>query len=266
MDSENSGGNQGGKFRPGQSGNPTGKPRGARRNTEAPPTFVPSPQEAALMREWREHRQNSLGPPRMKVESTKGKIVNVRFDHPEQAVAQAALCRSLGTHSTAAADWLLATLVNSTAVSNGAADERTMNCALAILHELKPRDELESMLVAQMIATHALISDRARSVRHAETINQLEANGTLLTKLQRTFIQQVEALQRYRGKGPQVVRVERVHVHEGGQAIVGTVQTGGGVPMKSEGLPHAQTITHAPGQTLPSEIETVGEAVSVASS
>jgi hypothetical protein len=43
MDSENLGGNEGGKFRPGQSGNPTGKPRCARRNTEAPPTFVPSP-------------------------------------------------------------------------------------------------------------------------------------------------------------------------------------------------------------------------------
>jgi hypothetical protein len=34
----------------------------------------------------------------------------------------------------------------------------------------------------------------------------------------------LEALDRKRGKGPQVVRVERVVVHEGGQAIVGNVQ------------------------------------------
>jgi hypothetical protein len=36
----------------------------------------------------------------------------------------------------------------------------------------------------------------------------------------------LDALDRKRGKGPQVVRVERVVVHEGGQAIVGNVQGG----------------------------------------
>jgi hypothetical protein len=34
----------------------------------------------------------------------------------------------------------------------------------------------------------------------------------------------LDALDRKRGKGPQVVRVERVVVHEDGQAIVGNVQ------------------------------------------
>ena len=38
----------------------------------------------------------------------------------------------------------------------------------------------------------------------------------------------LEALDGKRGKGPQVVRVERVTVHQGGQAIVGTVQAGPG--------------------------------------
>jgi len=34
----------------------------------------------------------------------------------------------------------------------------------------------------------------------------------------RTFTAQVEALQRYRGKGQQKVTVEHVHVHSGGRA------------------------------------------------
>ena len=34
---------------------------------------------------------------------------------------------------------------------------------------------------------------------------------------------QIEALQRYRGKGQQKVTVEHVHVNAGGQAIVGVV-------------------------------------------
>jgi hypothetical protein len=69
-------------------------------------------------------------------------------------------------------------------------------------------------------------------VRSADMIPQLEATVSLLTKLHRTFTTQLEAMQRYRGKGPQQVRVEHVHVHEGGQAIVGTVQQGGGEPSK----------------------------------
>ena len=43
-----------------------------------------------------------------------------------------------------------------------------------------------------------------------------------------TFAAQVEALKRYRSKGEQKVVVEHVTVNEGGQAIVGNVETGGG--------------------------------------
>ncbi len=49
-------------------------------------------------------------------------------------------------------------------------------------------------------------------------------------KLLRTFAAQVEALQRHRGKGQQKVTVEHVHVHAGGQAIVGSVTPVGGGP------------------------------------
>ena len=38
----------------------------------------------------------------------------------------------------------------------------------------------------------------------------------------------VETLNRHRGKGQQKVTVEHVHVHEGGKAIVGNVETQGG--------------------------------------
>jgi hypothetical protein len=53
--------------------------------------------------------------------------------------------------------------------------------------------------------------------------------------LSRGMTDMLEALDRKRGKGPQVVRVERVVVHEGGQAIVGNVATGGGVAGRGEG-------------------------------
>jgi hypothetical protein len=56
------------------------------------------------------------------------------------------------------------------------------------------------------------------------------------------------------------VTVEHVHVHEGGQAIVGNVE-GGGMRIKSENQPYA--LGFAPGQTLRSE-NTKREAMPVA--
>ena len=72
-----------------------------------------------------------------------------------------------------------------------------------------------------------------------------------LNKLARTFATQMEALNRYRGKGQQKMTVEHVHVHDGGQAIVGQVAQGGGATEKDKGQSHA--IGYAPGETLRSE-------------
>ena len=45
----------------------------------------------------------------------------------------------------------------------------------------------------------------------------------------RLHLEQIEAMQKLKGKaGQQKVTVEHVHVHEGGQAIVGTVSTSRG--------------------------------------
>ena len=48
------------------------------------------------------------------------------------------------------------------------------------------------------------------------------------------------------GKGQQKMTVEHVHVHEGGQAIVGNVQQGGGADKKEKEQPNAKEIPHAP--------------------
>jgi hypothetical protein len=58
----------------------------------------------------------------------------------------------------------------------------------------------------------------AIAVERASTLRKDGAN------LARGMTDMLEALDRKLGKGPQVVRVERVVVNEGGQAIVGNVQ------------------------------------------
>ena len=54
-----------------------------------------------------------------------------------------------------------------------------------------------------------------------------EAYERAVTKLSRTYLAQMDALKKYRAKAQQTVRVERVTVNEGGQAIVGSVHAGG---------------------------------------
>ncbi len=82
-------------------------------------------------------------------------------------------------------------------------------------------------------------------------------------KLARIFTAQVEALKRYRTGGEQRVVVEHVHVHEGGRAIVGTVNQGGRGTNETRDQGHAKAITHAPGTTLRSA-DPEGDAVPVA--
>ena len=79
------------------------------------------------------------------------------------------------------------------------------------------------MLATQMVATHVAAVRVLRHLKGSEKITQQNSNGNLAVKLLRTFTMQLEALQRYRGKGQQKVTLEHVHVNAGGQAIVGTV-------------------------------------------
>lgn len=47
-------------------------------------------------------------------------------------------------------------------------------------------------------------------------------------RLMRAYATQVETLRRLRNGGSQVVRVEHVHVNDGGQALIGNVRKQGG--------------------------------------
>ena len=85
-------------------------------------------------------------------------------------------------------------------------------------------------------------------------------------KLSRTFAVLLDALNRNRGKGQQKVTVEHVHVHQGGQAIVGAVIPQARGNGKSREHPSASTqITHAPGTPMRSP-DPCREAVPIASS
>ena len=127
---------------------------------------------------------------------------------------------------------LIAAAVNTGWFPPGQPDEersRQMFVAVTSLQAFAPADEIEGMICAQAVAAHhasmecsrrAMLADQPFEA--AQGLRKAAANAS------RTFVELLSALDRKRGKGgQQVVCVEHVHVHPGGQAIVGSVETGG---------------------------------------
>ena len=99
-----------------------------------------------------------------------------------------------------------------------------MNSALAIIEAAAPKDEVEGALALQMACTHtAAMSVLARLGGGFGTERRTALFGSAAARLLRTYVAQVEALRRLRQGGSQFVRVEHVHVNEGGQAVIGNV-------------------------------------------
>jgi hypothetical protein len=132
--------------------------------------------------------------------------------------------------------------------SDDGARDGQIKAALSGLIGIGPKDELEGMMAAQLIASHsAAMECYRRAMLGEQTFNVRSENLNQANKLSRTFTVLLDALNRHRGKGQQKVTVEHVHVHSGGQAVVGMVETpGGGDRARSEGQPHAKQLANAP--------------------
>jgi hypothetical protein len=100
-------------------------------------------------------------------------------------------------------------------------DESDLNFLLSVIKGINPKDQLETMLAAQMAAIHMATMTFARRLSHVGNIPQQDSAERALNKLARTFTTQMEALKRYRTGGEQKVTVQHVSVGEGVQAIVG---------------------------------------------
>ena len=84
------------------------------------------------------------------------------------------------------------------------------------------------MLAVQMACTHAAaMAVLARFAGGGGSERRVIALGTTAARLLKAFTLQEEALRRRRGGNQQHVRVEHVHVNEGGQAIIGNVKAPG---------------------------------------
>lgn len=113
-------------------------------------------------------------------------------------------------------------------------------------------------MAAQLLASHnASMECYRRAMLPEQTLEGRSENLSQANKLSRTYAAVLDALNRHRGKGQQTVMVEHVHVHSGGQAVVGMVGApGGGAAPKLGSTPcktnclctSAADVGHGPGE------------------
>jgi hypothetical protein len=100
-----------------------------------------------------------------------------------------------------------------------------VNAALAFIESAKPREEVECALVIQMACTHtAAMAVLERLGGGHGTDRNVALKATTAARLLRAYAAQVETLRRLRNGGSQLVRIEHVHVNEGGQTVIGNIQ------------------------------------------
>lgn len=131
--------------------------------------------------------------------------------------------------------WLLATA----RLPNGDIDEGKLNALIAAVDGADPADELQAILAVQMVVTHELAMQVLHRAARVDQIPQFESAGNMAAKLLKVFAGHLELLAKLKRGGEQTVRVEHVHVHAGGQAIVGNVAPGGGAGFENRSQPHA---------------------------
>lgn len=190
-------------------------------SVEAAPAYEPTEREATAIAALNARADEKPRLPRLVYRDG-----NILIDHEDQWTGVQLMMQACGASNADAFAGLIGHLV---CFCTGSQDsiEKQMNGLVAGVAGIAPRDDTEMMLAAQMTLAHELSMKMARQAQKAETIPQQDSAERGFNKMARTYTTQMEALRKHRNGGQQKVTVEHVTVNSGGQAIVGTVETGG---------------------------------------
>jgi hypothetical protein len=160
---------------------------------------------------------------------TDSQAVTVEQRTEEQIIDEVVLESSTAIAKTPeVADRILVQVAGSLVWPKPIGDVKALTSGMALIEDMSPQNATEAMLATQMIAAHdAALKFLYRATLDDQPTEVIDASVLRSTRLMRLFGEQLEAMQKLKGKsGQQRVRVEHVHVYEGGQAIVGAVATG----------------------------------------
>ena len=120
---------------------------------------------------------------------------------------------------------IMSPLINLIANRDGDDTGSALNKSITLIAASDPKNQLELMLATQLAMTHITLGKSARlldqNYKDVQTINSL---GNLYTKLSRLGIDQINTLERMKGKGQQKIIVEKVNIEAGGKAAIGVYE------------------------------------------
>jgi hypothetical protein len=135
------------------------------------------------------------------------------------------LKHAFGTESTDFVDMALAQLQLATRPHGAAVSEAAINAALAMIEAWGPSNAAEAAVALQAACTHSAamaVLCRARGANGGE--RHVAAMSNAAVKLLTVSLAQADYLRRLKYGTSQSIRVEHVHVHDGGQAVIGNVK------------------------------------------
>ena len=178
-----------------------------------------SPEERAAVAS---NRRRKAAQPKVRLNAalTETNTLRIAIEHADKDAALMLLAEALGTADDDFIDGLIRQLAQ-TNTRDGKIDLTAFKLMVSVIKGIKPQDQLEFMLAAQMAAIHQVAMTLAARLNQAKKTEPQDIAA--LNKFARTFATQLEALKRYRTGGEQKVTVQHVSVSDGGQAIVGNV-------------------------------------------
>ncbi len=130
---------------------------------------------------------------------------------------------TVGTHNLAHGNHILNLAIQATLPPEQRSPEQ-INGLVSLFKESQVNTPIEAMLISQMASLHA----NAMRIMAIATANSSITSANVMfghaNKLMRSFALHVEAYEKLKRGGRQNIRVDHVHVHQGGQAIVGNIQ------------------------------------------
>src|ERR1700719_2478593 len=98
-----------------------------------------------------------------------------------------------------------------------------LNAALATIDSMQPRSELQAVLAVQIIATGFAGLRFLRQSHRNMTEEFINVYGNYAIKLLRLQNDLIQTFDRYQRGNKQTVEVRHVHIHSGGQGVVGII-------------------------------------------
>src|SRR5262249_23008197 len=149
----------------------------------------PSANERAVLQRFNSRRERMNPAPRLKVLKVRERNY-LEVDHPDPTLGMKLLKEACGTGSSSFFCGLSEQLGNASK-QGSVVDEDALNFMLAAIRGINPRDEVESMLAAQMAAVHMATMTFVQRLASTDIISEADSAERVLNKLARTFATQV---------------------------------------------------------------------------